>query len=157
MTKKQLSIILIFTVSLMNIKAQETKRDSKFDLDWKFYRGRISGAEKLDFNDKAWRNISLPHDWSIEDLSLSDKTKSTTGKSRIINGPFDSEAICGNSSGFTIGGTGWYRKHFRLSKDLADKVVTIQFDGVYMNSDVWINGHHLGNHPYGYTAFGYGK
>jgi beta-galactosidase len=155
MTKKQLSIILIFTVSLMNIKAQETKRDSKFDSDWKFYRGKISGAEKLDFNDKAWRNISLPHDWSIEDLPLSDNTKSTTGKSRIISGPFDSEAICGFSTGYTIGGTGWYRKHFRLPKDLSDKVVTIQFDGVYMNSDVWINGHHIGNHPYGYTAFGY--
>ena len=155
MTKKELSIILIFTVSLMNIKAQETKRDSRFDLDWKFYRGRISGAEKLDFDDKAWRNISLPHDWSIEDLPLSDKTKSTTDKPRIISGSFDSEAIGSFSTSYTVGGTGWYRKHFRLPKDLTDKVVTIQFDGVYMNSDVWINGHHLGNHPYGYTAFGY--
>jgi len=138
MTKKQLYIILIFIVSLMNIEAQETKRDSKFDSDWKFYRGKVSGAEKLNFDDKAWRNISLPHDWSIEDLPLSDKTKSITDKPRIICGPFDSEAICGFATGYTIGGTGWYRKHFRLPKGLADKVVTIQFDGVYMNSDVWL-------------------
>jgi beta-galactosidase len=139
----------------MNIKAQEIKRNSVFDSDWKFFRGKVDGAEKPDFNDKTWRNIDLPHDWSIEDLSVPDNPLSSAGKSHITSGPFDSEAICGNSSGFTIGGTGWYRKHFRLPKNIANKVVTIQFDGVYMNSDVWVNGHHLGNHPYGYTAFGY--
>ena len=56
---------------------------------------------------------------------------------------------------FLIGGTAWYRKHFVLDKTSTGKKVYIQFDGVYMNADVWINGHHLGNHPYGYTSFYY--
>lgn len=54
-----------------------------------------------------------------------------------------------------MGGTGWYRKHFKLEKTDEDKLIQVLFDGVYMNADVWINGHHLGNHPYGYTAFAY--
>src|SRR5207253_9524007 len=52
-------------------------------------------------------------------------------------------------------GTGWYRKKFVTEKTLQNKTVTIHFDGVYMNSDVWLNGNHLGNHPYGYTPFHY--
>src|SRR6185369_8905821 len=52
------------------------------------------------------------------------------------------------------GGIGWYRKHFKLGS-IASKKFSIYFDGVYMNSDVWINGHYLGNHPYGYTPFYY--
>jgi beta-galactosidase len=162
MTTKQIFFICSFLIFQMNMKAQETKRDSLFDSDWKFFRGKADGAEKPDFVDKTWRNINLPHDWSIEDLPsdqaglpLQDKSQSLTSKTHIINGPFDSEAICGFATGYTVGGTGWYRKHFRLPKDIANKVITIQFDGVYMNSDVWVNGHHLGNHPYGYTAFGY--
>jgi beta-galactosidase len=146
---------VFISVLQINLNAQGIKRDSLFDSDWKFFRGKTEGADKPDFDDKIWRNVELPHDWSIEDLPLTDKSQSSTGESHIISGPFDSKALCGSATGYTIGGTGWYRKHFRLPNDLADKVVTIQFDGVYMNSDVWINGHHLGNHPYGYTAFGY--
>jgi beta-galactosidase len=152
---RQFHFVVFISVLQISLNAQVLKRDSLFDSDWKFFRGKTEGADKPGFDDKAWRNIDLPHDWSIEDLPLTDKSQSSTGKPHIISGPFDSEALCGSASGYTIGGTGWYRKHFKLPKDLADKVVTIQFDGVYMNSDVWINGHHLGNHPYGYTAFGY--
>jgi beta-galactosidase len=72
---------------------------------------------------------------------------------RVVGGPFDSEAPGGIDTGFTIGGIGWYRKHFTLPKAWQGKVVTVQFEGVYMNADVWINGQHLGNHPYGYTSF----
>jgi len=72
---------------------------------------------------------------------------------RVVSGPFDSEAPCGINTGFTVGGIGWYRKHFIMPKAWRDKVVTVQFEGVYMNADVWINGRHLGNHPYGYTSF----
>ena len=71
-------------------------------------------------------------------------------------GPFDSGLSEGGAStGYFVGGTGWYRKHFILMPTDAGKHVTICFDGVYMNSDVWLNGHHLGNHPYGYTSFVY--
>ena len=58
-------------------------------------------------------------------------------------------------TGYTIGGTAWYRKEFTIDSKDKDKIVYLQFDGVYMNSDVWVNGKHAGNHPYGYTSFYY--
>jgi beta-galactosidase len=70
-----------------------------------------------------------------------------------VVGPFSPESPGGTATGYTLGGTGWYRKHFVLDNQTFGKRVTIGFDGVYMDSDVWLNGHHLGNHPYGYTAF----
>ncbi len=69
-------------------------------------------------------------------------------------GPFDGRASQGQAStGWVVGGTGWYRKHFRLDGLAADRRVEVLFDGVYMDADVWLNGRHLGNHPYGYTSF----
>lgn len=70
-------------------------------------------------------------------------------------GPFSPESPGGFATGHTLGGTGWYRKHFTLDGTDAGKTASIHFDGVYMDSDVWLNGHHLGNRPYGYTAFSY--
>ena len=162
MVNKLIYLIVFLSAFYSNAIAQDIKRDSHFDTEWKFYRGKLVGAENPNYDDKTWRDVTIPHDWSIEDLPTGQlglpvtvKPQSAAGKPHIISGPFDSEAICGFSTGYTIGGTGWYRKHFLLPKNLSDKVVTIQFDGVYMNSDVWINGHHVGNHPYGYTAFGH--
>ncbi|MFN8257776.1 MAG: glycoside hydrolase family 2 TIM barrel-domain containing protein [Bacteroidales bacterium] len=109
-----------------------------FDNDWKFYRGGAQGAENPEFNDNLWKNIDLPHDWSIENLPGSDS-------------PFSVNAISQVSGGFTTGGTGWYRKKFNLPAE--GKTVILQFDGVYMNAEVWLNGQYLGNHPYGYTSF----
>ncbi|MBP1650673.1 MAG: glycoside hydrolase family 2 sugar binding, partial [Bacteroidetes bacterium] len=111
-----------------------------FDDDWLFYRGNAQGAENPSFNDQEWRKIDLPHDWSIEDLPGT-------------NSPFSQGAISQVSGGFTTGGTGWYRKHFTLQAD--KKPVILQFDGVYMNATVWLNGKKLGKHPYGYTTFSF--
>jgi beta-galactosidase len=86
--------------------------------------------------------LDLPHDWSIEDIPGT-------------NSPIDSNAIGGIDAGYLVGGTGWYRKTFVLPKDLADKKFLLQFDGVYMNADIWLNGEKVGNHPYGYTSFRY--
>jgi beta-galactosidase len=86
--------------------------------------------------------VDLPHDWSIEDLPDSPD-----------GGPFHPEAVGGRSTGYTVGGVGWYRKRFAIPSDQQGKRVRLQFDGVYMNADVWLNGEHLGDHPYGYTAF----
>lgn len=74
---------------------------------------------------------------------------------RKIVGPFDSLAIGGTATGCTVGGTGWYRKHFKIPATDLGKHFEILFGGVYMNSDVWLNGHHLGERPYGYTSFYY--
>lgn len=116
-----------------------------FDASWKFHRGDIQNGEKEDLNDQNWRQLDLPHDWSIEDLP---------NQSDSVIGPFSSKSIGATATGYTVGGIGWYRKHF-IENNAANKKVTICFDGIYMNSDVYINGHHLGNHPYGYTPFSY--
>ena len=113
-----------------------------FDADWRFHRGGAQGAEAPDFDDSKWRKLDLPHDWSIEDLP---GTRS----------PFDPDAISQVSGGFTTGGTGWYRKTFNVPAEAKGKRIVIQFDGVYMNADVWLNGQQLGSHPYGYTSFWY--
>jgi beta-galactosidase len=74
---------------------------------------------------------------------------------RKIEGPFESTCHGGSGAGFINAGTGWYRKEFKLSENNKGKRIFIEFDGVYMNSDVWINGQHLGNRPYGYSSFQY--
>jgi beta-galactosidase len=136
-------------------------RDQLFDGGWRFYRGDASGAERQQFDDSAWRVLDLPHDWSVEDLPpLPESTGEgaiwgdTVVPSRI--GPFDSYLSAGKrDTGWVVGGMGWYRKRFSAEAVGAASQVEIVFAGVYMNSDVWLNGHHLGYHPYGYTTFAY--
>ncbi len=111
-----------------------------FDAGWRFHRGGAQRAEQPAFDDAAWRTVDLPHDWSIEDLPGT-------------NSPFDRDAIGQVSAGFATGGTGWYRKAFVVPDTYRRKRVVLQFDGVYMNPEVWINGASLGAHPYGYTSF----
>ncbi|MEO7767328.1 MAG: sugar-binding domain-containing protein, partial [Ferruginibacter sp.] len=113
-----------------------------FDDDWRFHRGDFRNGERKNINEGNWRKIDLPHDFSIEDLPG-------------LSSPFNRDALNGPSAGFTTGGTGWYRKSFTIPVRLRNKKMMIQFDGVYMNADVWLNGEHLGNHPYGYTSFYY--
>ena len=118
-----------------------------FDSDWRFIKDSIAGAEQLAFDDSTWRVIDLPHDWSIEDLpnQIPDS----------IVGPFSKAAISKQASGYTIGGTAWYRKHFKLSPSDKNRRVFIEFDGVMEKNDVWINGFHLGQRPSGYVSFAY--
>jgi|SRR5579872_451920 len=113
-----------------------------FDAGWKFHRGGAQFAEQPDFDDKTWRTLDLPHDWSIEDLL---GTRS----------PFARDAIGQVSTGFTTGGTGWYRKAFTLPDADKARRIVLQFDGIYMNPEIWLNGQPLGEHPYGYTSFWY--
>lgn len=136
---------ILFTFSCVVQKPSE--REINFNTDWKFIRTDISGAEQLAYDDSDWRLLNLPHDYSIEDLPTKEGVKQI--------GPFSEESEGGISTGHVVGGTAWYRKHFTLDKADKGKIVKILFDGVYMNADVWINGNHLGNHPYGYTAFAY--
>jgi len=107
---------------------------SLFDEGWRFHLGDAPGAQEPGFQDDTWRALDLPHDWSIEL-------------------PFDAQYASG--TGYLPGGIGWYRKSFRLPSSAAGQRVTIRFDGVYMNSEVWINGHYLGKRPYGYISFEY--
>ena len=136
-------------------------REQSFDQGWTFFRGDAAGAESADFDDSKWRRVDLPHDWSLEDLT---PTAEATGEGTIWVGgntptrigPFDVALSAGQeATGWVVGGTGWYRKRFRLPAADEHAQTELRFDGVYMNSEVWINGHSLGTHPYGYTTFAY--
>jgi beta-galactosidase len=107
-----------------------------FDPGWKFVLGDPAGAQGSNFDDKTWTSIDLPHDWSIF-------------------GPFDENAAAGGSGGYLPTGVGWYRKTFRVPEAEKSRIVTLQFDGIYENSEVWINGHSLGKRPFGYIGFAY--
>ena len=144
---KKIFLLFCFTSYFVLCKAQNIadNRSVLFDGDWHFLKDSTVNASGDSFDDSKWRVLDLPHDWSIEDLP---------DPSDAVIGPFSKKSIGTTGTGYTVGGIGWYRKHFTLN-NIAGKKVSIYFDGVYMNSDVWINGHHLGNHPYGYTPFYY--
>ena len=121
-------------------------RVTDFGQGWKFAlvnpygiadpTGGYANAQDPGFDDSGWRQLDVPHDWSIE------------------LAPVDN-ASTSSSTGFLPGGLGWYRKHFTLPRSLAGQRISIEFDGVYRNSNVYLNGKLLGNHPYAYTGFGY--
>ena len=145
---KTFSLFLLTLLFAFSCTVQKpSEREINFNNDWKFIRADVAGAEQPGFDDAAWRMLDLPHDYSIEDLPAKEGVKQI--------GPFSEESAGGASTGHVVGGTAWYCKHFISEKADEGKLVQVLFDGVYMNADVWINGHHLGNHPYGYTAFAY--
>ena len=138
------------------------KRDQSFDEGWRFLRSNAPGAEALGFDDSSWRVLDLPHDWSVEELPSLGYTENGAGAlwglavAATRTGPFDTElSEGGRDTGWFVGGTGWYRRSFSASAVPVDGQVEITFDGVYRNSDVWLNGELLGSHPYGYTTFSY--
>jgi len=121
-------------------------RDRLFNSDWKFIRDSLTGAEQVGYDDSKWMMVDLPHDYSIMDLPGED------GPDQI--GPFSRMAPGnGNSNGQVMGGTAWYRKSFTLDKADEGKTVVLNFDGVYMESEVWVNGLKAGIHKNGYTPF----
>ena len=142
--------------------AVENGREQSFDDGWRFLRGDAPGAEVPEFDDSQWRALDLPHDFSVEDLPP--RAAEANGEGALWGttvlptrvGPFDTELSAGGrDTGWFVGGTGWYRKRFPAAPVPTGGQVEIVFDGVYMNSEVWLNGTLLGNHPYGYTAFAY--
>jgi beta-galactosidase len=130
------SILLYLSSCNNQPEAVSNLRTTSFDDGWHFMKDSLPGAESPDFNDYNWRILDVPHDWSIEDLP---------GQNGVdIIGPFDKSAIDKGTSAYLVGGTGWYRKHFPIKAEDKDKRAYLQFDGVYMRSDVWVNGKHLG-------------
>ncbi|MCO6024361.1 DUF4982 domain-containing protein [Prevotella cerevisiae] len=130
-----MSVFLLWICSL-GIQAGEK---NCFDNGWLFFLGNDAQMSSEGFQDANWRKLDLPHDWAIE-------------------GDFSDSNPSGAGGGALPGGIGWYRKHFTVS-DLPGQGKAahyyIDFDGVYMNSTVYLNGHELGNRPYGYSSFRY--
>ena len=125
----------IFLFALSVCISGYARNRQNFDADWLFMLADDAGMSQTDYNDNSWRRLNLPHDWSIE-------------------GDFMASAPAGAGGGALQGGVGWYRKHFKVDVR-KDQLWFIQFDGVYMNSTVYINGHELGTRPYGYISFEY--
>jgi beta-galactosidase len=143
------AVLSTLAVSLLSVSPHARMAQSRppeprqivlLDAGWKFHRGGAQFAEQPDFDDRSWPTLDVPHDWSIEDLPGT-------------NSPFDRDAIGQVSTGFTVGGTGWYRKTFDVPEADKGKRVVLQFDGVYMNPEIWLNGQPVGSHPYGYASF----
>jgi beta-galactosidase len=144
--KGQLSIVLLLLLSCsatQSFAQQQGKQQQgqsvsavNFNSGWKFILGNQAGASATSFPDKAWRSLDLPHDWSIE-------------------GTFDKNNPATAGGGALPGGIGWYRKQFTVPASSKGKYVVVDFDGVYKNSEVWINGHYLGKRPNGYISFRY--
>ena len=111
-----------------------TERTINFNDHWRFNYGDAASAETPNYNDAIWQDVDLPHDYSI------DQPYTKSGEAE---------------SGYLPGGTGWYRKSFTVSPQWKNKTISVDFGGVYMNATVWLNGHLLGTHPYGYTAFSF--
>ncbi|MFC2111748.1 sugar-binding domain-containing protein [Bacteroidota bacterium] len=134
---KTIHVFLFMSCYLLLISCAKEQAGSTEDFidNWKFHLGDLSEAFNTEFDDSEWETINLPHDWSIEQGYTPKNTAASTG--------------------FTPGGIGWYRKSFKLSKEDINKHIAIEFDGVYNNSKVWINGHLLGERPYGYSSFSY--
>lgn len=134
--KSSCGLLFLLLFSQCNLNQGDGRVILNFGKDWKFQTGDKPGAESNGFDDSAWRSLNVPHDWSIEG-EFSEKNPATPG------------------GGALPGGIGWYRKRFKISENDLKRSVFIDFDGVYQNSEVWINGHSLGKRFYGYSSFRY--
>ena len=136
---KTVLIVFLLFINGLSVHAQQQEgihRKQLFDDNWKFLLGDTVVASSKDFNDESWRKLDLPHDWSIE-------------------GKVNPKNPTKGGGGYFPAGIGWYRKTFRAPDAWEAEKAAIYFEGVYMNSEVFINGKSLGIHPYGYTSFSY--
>ena len=130
-----LATLLAAVIAQCAIAAGDS-RALNFDKGWKFTLENPAEASNPNHDDTSWRSLNLPHDWAIE-------------------GSFSEDNPSGTGGGALPGGIGWYRKSFTFTPAMKGKDVFIDFDGAYMNSTVFINGHELGTRPYGYASFSY--
>jgi beta-galactosidase len=131
-----LGLILAFSLSQCRRPAQELRSIVDFTGEWEFYLDPDDASPETLPGDSAWRMLDLPHDWSIE-------------------GDFSKDNPATPGGGALPGGVGWYRKIFDLDEQQKGRKVYVDFDGIYRNSEVWINGHYLGFRPNGYISFRY--
>jgi beta-galactosidase len=125
---------VLISVSLSHLRAEALRVRRRMDDNWKFFLGDAPDFAQSDFNDSTWRNVTLPHDWSIEQK-------------------IDPAAPTGGPGGYYPTGVGWYREVINTPADWKGKQVQVEFEGVYMDADVFLNGQKLFTHPYGYTSF----
>jgi beta-galactosidase len=131
---RAISLLLLFA-AVCFANSRPEKRVA-LNENWRFHLGDVANGKDASLNDSQWRRLNLPHDWSIE-------------------GEFSEKHPAGTGGGALPGGIGWYRKTFTVPTTSKGKLIFVEFDGVYRNSEVWINDHYLGKRPYGYSTFEY--
>lgn len=129
--KKLFATLFLLTFFTQGIAQTGQRIRQSFDFDWKFTLSDNIHFAEITYDDAAWGNVQLPHDWNIK------QHFEQSGDGSAANLP---------------AGIGWYRKTFTVPAAWQGKTVTIVFDGIQHCSDVYINGQHLGFHPYGYTS-----
>ncbi len=112
MKKSHLIYLLPALLFISTSLFAQTRQTILFNDGWKFYKGNVADGNNPSFNDEGWRQVGLPHDWSIE-------------------GPFDEQWA--SATGYLPGGIGWYRKTFNIAPNLRSKNIFLYFDGVYKN------------------------
>lgn len=136
MDVKKIGLAMLAGLVVASVSTAGAGEVLPLDEGWRFVKGDAPGAMQPRFDDSQWKLVRLPHDWSIE-------------------GPFAETNLAGGAGAFLPSGAVWYRKRFTLRTDDLDRRVFVEFDGVMQNSDVWINGMHLGHRPNGYVSFRY--
>ena len=127
-------------ITVISIALPAHAEQRKLSQDWLFHQGEVASASSASYDDHAWRKVDVPHDWSIANKADG-------------SAPYDANTPGGQSSGYLPGGIGWYRRHITLSAEEAARIVRLNFEAIYMDADIWLNGQHLTQHHYGYTAF----
>lgn len=131
-----LPVLLAPALVLLSMPALAQTRDVAFDSGWRFLQGEAASADQPDFDDEDWQAVDLPHDWSI-------------------TGPISLDNPSGHAGGWFPAGVGWYRKSFAAPAEWKGQSVSIQFDGSYANTTVWLNGEKLGSHVSGFSPFAF--
>ena len=142
--------IFVFNMALLlaltaNVNLYASGNKTLFNKDWKFHLGNVANAEQPSYNDSKWRVLDLPHDWSIEPLPVQREGITIGAFSRMSEGGWD--------TGQTVGGEGWYRKEFTIPKEDTGKCFSLYFEGIYNQSEIWINGKKVYFNPNGYTSY----
>ena len=128
---------MLMAVLLLTGLATQARERVCFDKDWRFMLADSAQMASVNYRDAHWRRLDVPHDWAIE-------------------GDFHDGNPSGAGGGALPGGVGWYRKTFEVKSDeVKSEKFFLEFDGVYMNSTVYVNGQKVGSRPYGYSSFEY--
>ena len=132
--KKPITTLFAALLLCTTAMAQTNRVETSWNTNWKFNLSDNAEAKAVTFDDKAWRNVTIPHDWSMES-------------------DFHVDAAMGNESAYLDAGTAWYRKTLNVPKTWEGKCLSLVFDGVYQDAQVYVNGELAGSHFYGYTPF----
>jgi beta-galactosidase len=126
--------IALLGIGFVHAASATARIERSLDANWRFSLGDPIGAQAAVLDDTGWRSLNVPHDWSIE-------------------GEYNAANATGAYGAYLPSGIGWYRREIEMPDAWQGRTVTVVFEGVYMGSDVWLNGERVGGRPYGYSSF----